>query len=323
MSELKNDFSRTSMNTAAPLNPADGAPPPAGPTVTIDDLWAAPTVFRDDLYRGRVVLVSGAGSGIGRGIALLFARLGASVVICGRTAAKLEAVAEFARARGVAVLAAAADIREPEQVLGLFERAERSFGPVDIVINNAGGQFPQPAIDFSVRGWNAVVNNNLNGTWLMMQQAAQRWRAAQRGGSIVNIVAPTERGMPGVAHTVAARAGVIGLSRTVAVEWAPLGIRVNCVSPGLIGTEGLAVYPPEAAREWPKANPMKRWGSPIDIAQACAWIAGPAGNFVTGEVCTVDGGGRLWGELWTAGRPQWYQSAPDAMAANPPRPADS
>jgi citronellol/citronellal dehydrogenase len=105
---------------------------------------------------------------------------------------------------------------------------------------------------------------------------------------------------------VAARAGVIGLTRTVAVEWAPLGIRVNCVSPGLIGTEGLGVYPPEAAKEWPKANPMKRWGSPMDIAQACCWIAGPAGNFVTGEVCTVDGGGRLWGELWTAGRPSWF-----------------
>jgi len=157
-----------------------------------------------------------------------------------------------------------------------------------------------------VRGWNAVIANNLNATWYMMQAAAQRWRDRQRGGSIVNIVAPTERGMPGVAHTVAARAGVIGLTKTVAVEWAPLNIRVNCVSPGLIGTEGLAVYPPEAMKEWPNANPMRRWGSPTDIAQACAWIAGPAGNFVTGEVCTVDGGGRLWGELWTAGRPKWF-----------------
>ena len=308
MSGIETDLNNMTGEAAAPPSPVDGALPPAGPTVTIDDLWAAPTVFRDDLYRDRVVLVSGAGSGIGRGIALLFARLGARVVICGRTAAKLEAVADFARARGAAILPAAADIREPEQVRGLFDTVEQAFGPVDVLINNAGGQFPQPAIDFSVRGWNAVVNNNLNGTWLMMQQAAQRWRAAGRGGSIVNIVAPTERGMPGVAHTVAARAGVIGLSRTVAVEWAPLGIRVNCVSPGLIGTEGLAVYPPEAAKEWPKANPMKRWGSPIDIAQACAWIAGPAGNFVTGEVCTVDGGGRLWGELWTAGRPGGYRS---------------
>jgi citronellol/citronellal dehydrogenase len=280
--------------------------PPSGPGVTMEDLWAAPTVFRADLYADATVIVSGGGSGIGRAIALLFARLGARAVVCGRTAEKLDAVVAFARARGARMLAVPANIREPDQVRALFERCEAEFGLPDILVNNAGGQFPKPAIDFSVNGWNAVVANNLNGTWYMMQAAAQRWRDAGRPGSIVNIVAQTERGMPGIAHTVAARAGVVGLTRTVAVEWAPLGIRVNCVSPGLIGTEGLGVYPPEAAKEWPKANPMKRWGSPLDIAEACAWIAGPAGNYVTGEVCTVDGGGRLWGELWTAGRPPWF-----------------
>jgi len=272
--------------------------PPSGPGITMDDLWDAPTVFRADLYAGCTVVVSGGGSGIGRAIALLFARLGARVAICGRTAQKLDDVAGFARARGATVLGIPANIREPEQVRTLFDRVQAELGLPEILINNAGGQFPKPAIDFSVNGWNSVVANNLNGTWYMMQAAAQRWRDAGRPGSIVSIVAPTDRGMPGVAHTVAARAGVIGLTRTVAVEWAPLGIRVNCVSPGLIGTE--------AAQEWPKANPMKRWGSPMDIAQACCWIAGPAGNFVTGEVCTVDGGGRLWGELWTAGRPSWF-----------------
>ncbi len=281
--------------------------PPAGPGITLDDLWNAPTVFRNDVYAGKVVIVSGGGSGIGRGIAMLFARLGARVVICGRTADKLDTVVSYVSAHGGSMAASVTDIREPDQIEALFTLAKAEFGEPDIVINNAGGQFPKPAIDFSVRGWNAVIANNLNGTWFMMQQAARRWRDAGRGGSIVNIVAPTERGMPGVAHTVAARSGVIGLSKTVAVEWAPLQIRVNCVSPGLIGTEGLAVYPPEAMKEWPNANPMRRWGSPIDIAQACAWIAGPAGNFVTGEVCTVDGGGRIWGELWTAGRPAWFE----------------
>ena len=286
----------------------DTALPPSGVGVTLEDLWAAPTVYRSDLYAGATVIVSGGGSGIGRAIALLFARLGARVVICGRTAERLETVAGFARERGATMIGMTANIREPDQVSALFARCAAEFGLPDILINNAGGQFPKPAIDFSINGWNAVIAGNLNGTWYMMQTAAQRWRDAGRGGSIVNIVAPTERGLPGIAHTVAARAGVIGVSRTVAVEWAPLGIRVNCVSPGLIGTEGLAVYPPEAAKEWPRANPMKRGGSPWDIAQACAWIAGPAGNFVTGEVCTVDGGGRLWGELWTAGRPPWFQT---------------
>ena len=285
--------------TPAPL-------PPSGAEITAQDLWTAPTVFRPDLFAGRVAVVSGGGTGIGRGIALLFARLGARVAICGRTAEKLDKVVAFARDQGATMLAVPTNIREPDQVARLFDTVHAQLGPTDVLVNNAGGQFPQPAIDFSVSGWNAVINNNLNGTWYMMQAVARFWRDRRRPGSIVNLVAPTERGMPGVAHTVAARAGVIGLTKTVAVEWAPLGIRVNCVSPGLIGTEGLAVYPPQAFKEFPKANPMRRWGSPMDVAQACCWIAGPSGNFVTGEVCTVDGGGRLWGELWTAGRPEWF-----------------
>lgn len=269
-------------------------------------IWDAETVFRPDLFAGRVVLVSGGGSGIGRAIALLFARLGASVAICGRTLDKLESVAEFARSKGRSIVGLLANIREPDQVAALFGRVHSELGPLDVLVNNAGGQFPQDAIDFSIKGWNTVVNNNLNGTWYMMQQAARHWRDQAREGVIINIVAVVERGMPGVAHTAAARAGVIGVTRTVAVEWAPLGIRVNCVAPGLIGTEGLDVYPPEAAREWPRANPMKRWGKPMDIAQACCYLAAPTGDFITGEVMTVDGGGRLWGELWTAGRPDYF-----------------
>ena len=277
---------------------------PAG--TSPEELWDAETVFRPDLFAGRVVLVSGGGSGIGRAIAFLFARLEAQVAICGRTPEKLEAVVEFARSKGRSILAIPTNIREPEQVAVLFDRIDADLGPLDVVINNAGGQFPQNAIDFSIKGWNAVINNNLNGTWYMMQHAARHWRDQGREGSIINIVAVVERGMPGVAHTAAARAGVIGLSRTVAVEWAPLRIRVNCVAPGLIGTEGLGVYPPEAAREWPRANPMKRWGKPTDIAQACCYLAASSGDFITGEVMTVDGGGRLWGELWTAGRPDYF-----------------
>jgi len=188
--------------------------PPSGPATTIDDFWAAPTVFRSDLYADSTVLVSGGGSGIGRAIALLFARLGARVVICGRTAEKLETVVAHARERGATMLGVTANIREPDQVRALFERCEAEFGLPDILVNNAGGQFARPAIDFSVNGWNAVIAGNLNGTWYMMQAAAQRWRDAARAGSIVNIVAPTERGLPGIAPTVAARAGVIGVSRT-------------------------------------------------------------------------------------------------------------
>ncbi|MES0873982.1 SDR family NAD(P)-dependent oxidoreductase [Sinimarinibacterium thermocellulolyticum] len=275
-------------------------------------LWAADTVYRADLFAGKVALVSGAGSGIGRAVALLFARLGARLVICGRTPEKLEAVADFVRARGGEVLVVPTNVREPEQVDALFAQAHAHYGRIDCAVNNAGGQFPQAAIDFSPKGWSAVINNNLNGTWLMMQRAARYWRdqgdaAARMLRSICNIVVVVERGMPGVAHTVAARAGIIGATRTVAVEWAPLGIRVNCVAPGLTATEGLRVYPGEAQREFPLANPLKRPGTPMEIAQACIYLSASSGSFITGEVLTVDGGGKLWGELWTAGRPDYYR----------------
>ena len=272
----------------------------------MQQLWAAPTVYRPDLLKGQVVLVSGGGSGIGRAVALLCARLGARVAICGRTAGKLEAVAAFAKKKKAHVLPIAMNIREPAQVDALYKKVQAEFGRLDLLVNNAGGQFPGAAIDFPDKGWAAVVNNNLNGSWYMMQRAAQHWRKQKKPGSIVNIVVVTERGMPGVAHTVAARAGVIGLTRTVAVEWAPLKIRVNCVAPGLTATEGLDVYPPEARKEFPRANPMKRPGTPMEIAEACVYLGGPSGSFITGEVLTVDGGGKLWGELWTAGRPGWF-----------------
>jgi citronellol/citronellal dehydrogenase len=141
----------------------------------------------------------------------------------------------------------------------------------------------------------------------MMQAAAKCWRDHQHSGSIVNIVVVTTHGLYGIAHTVAARAGVIGLSRSVAVEWAPLNIRVNCVAPGVIETEGWKVYTPQARATYPRSNPMMRAGSPWDVAQACVYLGGPSGGFVTGETLTVDGGGQLWGETWTTGKPEYFK----------------
>ena len=277
------------------------------PAVLSEQVWTADTVYRNDLFAGKVALVSGGGTGIGRAIALLLTRLGAQVVICGRTAEKLQRTVDFVASKGHRMLALTANIREPEQVAAMFERVHAEYGRLDLLVNNAGGQFPQAAIDFAPKGWNAVVNNNLNGTWYMMQRAAQYWRDTGAPGSIVNIVAVVDRGMPGVAHTVAARAGVIGATRTVAIEWAPLNIRVNCVAPGLTATEGLGVYPPEAVKEFPRANLLKRPATAMEIAEAVVYIGGPSGSFITGDVLTVDGGGRLWGELWTAGRPDYFQ----------------
>ena len=270
-------------------------------------LWRESTVYHTELFKGCNVLVSGGGTGIGRAIALLFARLGAQVIVCGRTQAKLERVAAFAQAQGARMLPIAANVREPDEVAALFARVKAECGTLTAVVNNAGGQFPQAAIDFSVKGWNAVINTNLNGTWLMMQAAARHWRDAAAPGAIVNVIAVVDRGMPGIAHSMAARAGVIGATRTVAVEWAPLRVRVNCIAPGLTASEGLDVYPPEAKREFPRANPMRRPGTLREIAESAVFLASPAASFMTGEVMTVDGGGRLWGEMWTAGRPDYFR----------------
>jgi citronellol/citronellal dehydrogenase len=271
-----------------------------------DELSLHRTVFASDALKDQVVVVSGGAGGIGRAIAWLCARLGAHVVLVGRDALKLEALVSKLTARDLKASAFAADIRDADAVQKLFDDIWKAHGRVDVLINSAGGQFPQPAIDFSVKGWNAVINTNLNGTWYMMQAAARRWRDAKHPGNIVNIVVVTTHGLYGIAHTIAARSGVIGLSRSVAVEWAPLNIRVNCVAPGAIETEGWKVYSPDARATYPRSNPMMRAGSPWDIAEACIYLAGPSGGFVTGETLTVDGGGQLRGETWTTGKPAYF-----------------
>jgi citronellol/citronellal dehydrogenase len=274
--------------------------------LTDDELAVQPTVFAPDALKDFVAVVSGGAGGIGRAIAFLFARLGAHVALVGRDKSKLDTVVAHLAARNLKASAHTADIRDPDAVKTLFDTVWDAHGRVDCLINSAGGQFPQNSIDFSIKGWNAVIDTNLNGTWYMMQAAAKRWRDQKHPGSIVNIVVLTTHGLYGVAHTIAARSGVIGLSRAVAVEWAPLNIRVNCVAPGAIETEGWKVYTPEARAAYPRSNPMMRAGSPWDIAQACVYLAGPSGSFVTGETLTVDGGGQLWGETWTTGKPEYF-----------------
>jgi citronellol/citronellal dehydrogenase len=270
------------------------------------ELAIHPTVFAPDVLKGQVVMVSGGAGGIGRAISWLFARLGAHVAIVGRNQDKLDALAAQLASRELKASTHVADIRQPDAVGALFDAVWAAHGRIDGLVNSAGGQFPQAAIDFSIKGWNAVIDTNLNGTWYMMQAAAQRWRDRQHPGSIVNIVVVTTHGLYGIAHSIAARSGVIGLSRAVAVEWAPLNIRVNCVAPGAIETEGWNVYTKEARAAYPRSNPMMRAGSPFDIAEAAVYLSAPSGKFVTGETLTVDGGGQLWGETWTTGKPAYF-----------------
>ncbi len=273
-------------------------------------LSSAPLQLRDGLFAGQSVLVSGGGSGIGRATAYRFARLGARIAICGRNAARLDETANGLRSMGIDVLAIPMTIRDPDEVQRLVERVTQHFGAIDVLVNNAGGQFAQPAIDFSIKGWNAVIDTNLNGTWYMMQATARHWRDSGKEGVIVNVVAGVARGMPGIAHSCAARAGVIYLSRTLAVEWAPLRIRINCVAPGVIASEGLDRYDGLTADAAWGANPQHRWGEPDDVADLCCYLASPGMSFMTGEVITLDGGQQLWGEMWPAGRPSWFGSMP-------------
>jgi len=282
-----------------------------------DDLRTQQTSFATDLFKGTTVIVSGAGSGLGKAIATLFARLGANLAICGRNPEKLNTAANFFREFGGKVFAMPISIRDPDQVEEFFEAIQLEFGGFDVLINNAGGQFPQPAVDFSRNGWNAVIDTNLNGTWWMMQTAARHWIKNSAQGAVVNIVADIWRGMPGIAHTCAARAGVVYLSKTVAIEWAPHGLRVNCVAPGCCETTGYKQYPPEGLATYTEGNPMLRSGDEWDIAEAVIYLAAPTGKFITGEVLTVDGGQQLWGDPWPTGRPEYFQSKNGAVQQSP------
>ncbi len=293
------------MSVGQQIDAEDKARPRFG--FTNEELAAHPTVYRDDLMKDQTVIITGGGTGMGKAMAFLAARLGANVVLCGRTATKLEeAQAAIEQLVGRLAMVVPMSIRDPDQVEAMLDAVLDHYGRIDTLINNAGGQFPQNAIDFSRKGWLAVMDLNLNGTWWMMQETAKRWIAAGKPGNIVNIVATTERGMPQSAHCCAARSGVLYLSKTLSTEWAPHKIRVNCVAPGIVETEGFGVYPDEALKRFHLANPMKQRGDAWDIAESVIYLAAPSGKFITGEVITVDGGQNQWGVNWPAGIPDYF-----------------
>jgi citronellol/citronellal dehydrogenase len=254
--------------------------------------------FAPDLLRGEVALVTGGGTGIGRATAIALADCGARVVIASRAMEHLEqGAADIAAATGVRPLVRTCDIRHPDQVEALVDFVLGELGRIDVLVNNAGGQFAQRAERYSVKGWNAVVDTNLNGTWYVTQAVGRRMIAAG-GGRIVNVVANHSRGIPGGAHTSAARAAVANLTKTLAVEWGPYGIRVNAVAPGPIDASGFTrTYEAEVV-ERARGLPLGRLGTVEEVAAAIVFLASPASAWTTGSTLDVTGGQHLAGETW-------------------------
>ncbi len=255
-------------------------------------------MFKENLFQHKKVLVTGGRSGIGYGIAKSFLQYGAEVFICSRKETALKKAAEELAAFGVCHFYPC-DIRQTGEIKLLAEKIKSNFGQLDILINNAGGQFPAPAELISENGWAAVINNNLNGTFYMTQEMARSFFIPQKNGVVVNIVANTFRGFPGMAHTGAARAGVENLTKTLAQEWAEHNIRMNAVAPGTIESSGLDQYPPpirDMFAEAKKENLMGRFGTVEDVAHAVLFLASPLSSYISGTTLYVDGMEHLAGD---------------------------
>ncbi len=264
----------------------------------------APRIFAPDLLAGRVALITGGGTGIGLGIASCLAAAGATVAIASRRPEHLAAGAEALRAQGATVTTVETNVREPESLRSAVERVTAEHGRIDLLVNNAAGNFYAPSASLSPNAWRAVVETDLYGTFYGCQ-AVHPAMKAQGGGSIVSISMTLHyRGWPLMAHATAAKAGVDALTRTLALEWAGDGIRVNAIAPGPIPTEGVkqAFTPPGGAPSVPamdeyasRSIPLGRWGKPEDVGQLVTFLASPAGDWITGAIFVVDGGSWLAG----------------------------
>lgn len=256
------------------------------------------SIFRSGLFDGKVAIVTGGGTGIGKAIAKELAVLGCKVIIASR---KYEVLQSFSseinqQLKNDLVYPIPCNIRKEDEVKSLMDKTVSQFGRIDCLVNNGGGQFISPFANMKTKGWNAVVDTNLNGTYYCLKEAYHAWME-KNGGSIVNIVVNNFNGMPYMAHSGAARAGVQNLTKTLALEWAPNGIRINSVAPGVIYSETAAANykdHPDLFDSVTKSLPTKRTGSVEEISGLVCFLLSPAASFITGDIIKVDGGQSLY-----------------------------
>jgi citronellol/citronellal dehydrogenase len=256
-------------------------------------------IFARGLLDGRVCLISGAGSGIGRETALELARLGAVVVGCGRRVEPVEETAGMIEAEGGVADGVSCDIRDEQAVGGMVDGLLARHGRLDVLVNNAGGQFLAPAESISAKGFRTVTELNVQGTWNMTHAAATRAFIPQQRGKVISVTLSPHSGMPGMVHSGAARAAVENMMRTLSIEWSRFGIRCVAVAPGQIGTETLMTkYPREMVESMDSTIPLGRLGRPEEVAWLITYLASPAGDFFSGTTVTVDGGRDNWFGSW-------------------------
>jgi citronellol/citronellal dehydrogenase len=259
-------------------------------------------IFAPGLLEGSVCVVSGAGTGLGREAALELARLGATVIGCGRRPEPLEGTLAAAQGLPGTFETETMDIRDDEAVERLFDGAVERHGRVDVLVNNAGGQFLSPAEAITPKGFRTVIELNVVGTWLMTHAAATKAFIPQGGGKVLSVTLSPHNGMPGMVHSGAARAAVENMMRTLSVEWARFGVRTCALAAGQFGTDTMRTkYPPEVVAAVPSTIPLQRLGTEEEFAWLIAYLASPAGDFISGTTITMDGARDNWFGAWPPG----------------------
>jgi citronellol/citronellal dehydrogenase len=267
------------------------------PPVSHPQVALASAIFRPGLLSGRTALITGGGSGLGRAIALEYAACGASVVVCGRRAEPLDETVALAGSGSCE--ARPCDVRDEGEIDELVSWVTSRHGAIDVLVNNAGGQYLSPAEEITPKGFRTVISLNVESAWLTSHAVATRSMIPNGGGRIINVTLSPHHGLPGMAHSTAARAAVESLTRVLSIEWARFGIKLNAIAAGHFGTDTFFTkYPQSVVEEAAGTIPAQRLGRPEELAWLAAFLASDAGDYFSGAVVTLDGARDNWRGAW-------------------------